>query len=1315
MMSSCWKLRNRKRKAQKAQTRTDSHDEVKDPGILAPPVFRSNAKLMKAAASGDSDEIKNLMNLLTNNGSSKETARNTNALWGTESDTIGIALCGTDSRGCTALHVAVAKGHEHATKTLVELGGPLNAQDKFGWTAAHTAVASDHHKCLHILLNSGADPNAVVAKGTSKGKTLLQLAVEHGSVESLRILIEIDATVTIKSSDMIGMAMLNSSKKLRNNRTLAIGSDTLLRNRLNAAKIIQTWWRKTYVVRYKKLTEAAIKIQTRYRTHYIQKWFLQVLRQHREANVRVAEFDQIRRLCMSDETHLEMTTSIAQYLQSAVNLDKLVTLTRQKVDSFNKKFVPKATNYYSSPQFYKKVVSHPIFIRNAPTSEGKIVGVLGDSDKIVIKAHSSRSEAETDDGKWMQVANPICVDSGTHLYGPGKAWCLMSLNQDDTTVKGFFIHQEFVDYTAMNSLIPLEIEIANLQRNKKAACAHYYPQATHGNSNCMFCGQQKPQDDQESLAVRHSNLLQNHQVPVKSSPLSFDEIEKMIKHLPQRSDEELLAEAVAGHAQKNLIFLCNNTSASVVKVCDRLGLLGFQKVYPSLDPHCGKGHTPEISGHAGIIGRKCSDGHNGGCMKRWLTLSNPTILQAMATKGSCYRLLDSVTSIRFAECQRSMYPCDIGWSPILLATQQGLQESAVLLITRFGNCFGNDCSLDLRNGKITRQLKVFNAVTNIAIVHGYWNILEALKAVGHDFQLATEVLGGITRRLSEILPRESNLNIPTKLARFSDMLKVWVHRAKVQTSIQHCQSTSQEIRKMLDLGFEIDSASENGLTALMFAARRNVPWLVKLLLDCGADIRSVDVSGHSVWWHAADGNAVGSLELLVEHWRASLHNQSHHPKYSCDRGGLVSTFHDHWDESNATPLATALRNVHFAAAEYLISLGCSVGDPVQFDGLIRKLVHHSDSGARLAKSVLFSEVYKIISVFTYTCQQPKRLAAAKEGDSALSIHKRACKMLTQIISALNHFEEDLFVRKEVNMLLLKPEVQKAFLVEVSTGFGSTEFWLADQLPWHLESHAREYLLIARGRMINGEKLLPRIATKLHPKVLKEYWQPVVQELLNCKANKLVNLAECIIRLEPTEQDEARTVIADELPIDKIIKDQYSPTVDLRNEACDFIRIVFPDKARLCDVCYYPIHTPTKCCQQTGGEHYKKVDCTHEFCKGCLEQWIKQGLDGRQIQIRCPDGGCKFVFSGDDVKRIAGSMAYDQFVNLGNESYKERIKEVVADPLMQKYLDTHTRVCPNCSVIIERSEGCNSMRCPCGHSFQWTTAHNISQAHNNNVL
>merc|ERR1711953_1644163 len=91
--------------------------------------------------------------------------------------------------------------------------------------------------------------------------------------------------------------------------------------------------------------------------------------------------------------------------------------------------------------------------------------------------------------------------------------------------------------------------------------------------------------------------------------------------------------------------------------------------------------------------------------------------------------------------------------------------------------------------------------------------------------------------------------------------------------------------------------------------------------------------------------------------------------------------------------------------------------------------------------------------------------------------------------------------------------------------------------------------------------------------------------------------------------------------------------------------------------------------------------------------------------------------GKDVKRLVDNgtisgLISERFVQLRIRDYSARAKSL-SQTLMEaeaekdfdfiKRLWETTRLCPRCSLVIERSEGCNSFYCSCGHHFDFATA------------
>lgn len=160
----------------------------------------------------------------------------------------------------------------------------------------------------------------------------------------------------------------------------------------------------------------------------------------------------------------------------------------------------------------------------------------------------------------------------------------------------------------------------------------------------------------------------------------------------------------------------------------------------------------------------------------------------------------------------------------------------------------------------------------------------------------------------------------------------------------------------------------------------------------------------------------------------------------------------------------------------------------------------------------------------------------------------------------------------------------------------------------------------------------------------------------------------------------------------------------RDKATAFVARYMPELGLRCDVCgSEAIESLRHCKQNTGGEHYKKtIACTHFYCAGCLERWIESNVNSMSLQVRCPDPGCRFVLYPDDVKRLCSPELQERYVALSQANYRARLSDIAADGI-GAWVAANCRLCPSCNLMVNRSEGCNSMRCICGTAFNYAEA------------
>jgi hypothetical protein len=107
---------------------------------------------------------------------------------------------------------------------------------------------------------------------------------------------------------------------------------------------------------------------------------------------------------------------------------------------------------------------------------------------------------------------------------------------------------------------------------------------------------------------------------------------------------------------------------------------------------------------------------------------------------------------------------------------------------------------------------------------------------------------------------------------------------------------------------------------------------------------------------------------------------------------------------------------------------------------------------------------------------------------------------------------------------------------------------------------------------------------------------------------------------------------------------------------------------------------------------------------------------RAFGIRCPMLGCANELQEQDVQQLVRCGALppalgERFAELRKRDYTARadaFTEVLELPSQEEYvmlkrLWRTARRCPRCHVILEKSQGCNSFGCICGHKFDFSEA------------
>ena len=151
---------------------------------------------------------------------------------------------------------------------------------------------------------------------------------------------------------------------------------------------------------------------------------------------------------------------------------------------------------------------------------------------------------------------------------------------------------------------------------------------------------------------------------------------------------------------------------------------------------------------------------------------------------------------------------------------------------------------------------------------------------------------------------------------------------------------------------------------------------------------------------------------------------------------------------------------------------------------------------------------------------------------------------------------------------------------------------------------------------------------------------------------------------------------------------------------------------VCEVCFEPKPLRSKQCWPrivTGnGQVLRAGDCGHDVCAECMTGYLTSRVaEGSVFGIRCPHPGCTNEICEADAKRMAPAAVAQRFAELRARDFSARAQEIAegatADYGYLKILWETARLCPRCSVVIQRSKGCDHFYCVCGHSFNWQQA------------
>jgi hypothetical protein len=169
-------------------------------------------------------------------------------------------------------------------------------------------------------------------------------------------------------------------------------------------------------------------------------------------------------------------------------------------------------------------------------------------------------------------------------------------------------------------------------------------------------------------------------------------------------------------------------------------------------------------------------------------------------------------------------------------------------------------------------------------------------------------------------------------------------------------------------------------------------------------------------------------------------------------------------------------------------------------------------------------------------------------------------------------------------------------------------------------------------------------------------------------------------------------------------DQYSMLI------CDAVKHLQDSMSPhwTCSICLDPMASISEhgldmsnmwCAPLRRNEHWSNYACGHTFCRACMETWTETAVNEQKMRIKCPAEGCTYSLWEQDLKELLSVKVFKRYQEHKHADYLQNLRAISEhDDSLMRWLRQHARPCPDCHVIVSRSEGCNVMTCVCGTRF-----------------
>lgn len=118
-------------------------------------------------------------------------------------------------------------------------------------------------------------------------------------------------------------------------------------------------------------------------------------------------------------------------------------------------------------------------------------------------------------------------------------------------------------------------------------------------------------------------------------------------------------------------------------------------------------------------------------------------------------------------------------------------------------------------------------------------------------------------------------------------------------------------------------------------------------------------------------------------------------------------------------------------------------------------------------------------------------------------------------------------------------------------------------------------------------------------------------------------------------------------------------------------------------------------------------CSHAYHKACIKAYAEHSIieEGRW-KVKCPAAGCPLRLYTADVSAVVGaeSRAFQLHAQLRSRDYTMRLEALKsgaegADDATREWMKSRCCVCPSCSAVICKEDGCPTVTCTCEKRFE----------------